>query len=454
MPRPVIRRVVGLAVALACALGATALWFATRAPEPLHIDLYLDGIVVDHTGAVVAVPAHQAADVIEGTIVLAPGPDAPGGERVAAERLAREQLDWLAAGTLPGAGTSHEGMARRALLEIRALIRADGALIAAAHPRWAYAWPRDNSFGAAALAWSDHQDDAVGVLDFLARVQAPDGTFEARYLIDGSGPPDGRAPQTDGTGWVLWSLGQVADAASSGEERGVRPSLTAAEVAGRFRAMLDRSTDRILALIDRPSGLPPASPDYWEVHEDALTLGTAAPLLAGLDAAERLYTEIGEPQRAAQAGAGARRLRVAIERTFGAQDYPRSIRGGASDAATTFVLPPFVSPALDGAVEAWEASVVDMLRPAGGLAPGGSWREDGISWTPETALYALAAAHQGDPGTAERWLSWLSDHRTGTGSLPEKVLAGGEPAAVAPLAWTNATVLLTLARLDADAPAP
>lgn len=450
MPRPALRRVVGLVVALACALGATALWFATRAPAPLHIDLYLDGIAVDHTGAVVTVPAHQPVDVVEGTIVLTPGPDASVGARVAAESLAREQLDWLAAGTLPGAGTSHEGMARRALLEVRALIRADGALVAAAHPRWAYAWPRDNSFGAAALAWSDHQDDAVRVLDFLARVQGDNGTFEARYLIDGSGSPDERASQTDGTGWVLWSLGQVADAATSARERGApTPRRSAAEVAGRFRPMLDRSTDRILTLIDRPSGLPPASPDYWEVHEDALTLGTAAPLLAGLEAAGRLYAAIGEPQQAARADAGARRLRVAIERTFGAQGYPRSIRGGASDAATTFALPPFVSPALDGAVAAWEDSVEAMLRPAGGLSPGGSWREDGISWTPETALYALAAAHQDDPGGAERWLAWLSEHRTATGSLPEKVLAGGEPAAVAPLAWTNATVLLTLARLEA-----
>lgn len=450
MPRPTTRRVVGLVVAVACVLAATALWFVTRAPAPLHIDLYLDGIAVDHRGETVTIAAREPAPVLEGSIVLDPGPDADPDVRRAAEQVAQEQRDWLAAGTVPGAGAAHEAMARRALLEIRALVRDDGALVAAAHPRWAYAWPRDNSFGAAALAWAGHQDDAVRVLAFLARVQGPDGSFEARYLIDGSGPPDGRSPQTDGTGWVLWSLGQVADAAASSPSS----NLTSADVAGQFRPMLDRSTDRILALIDRPTSLPPASPDYWEVHEDALTLGTAGPLLAGLEAAGRLYTELGEPGRAAQAQAGARRLRVAIERTFGAQGYPRSIRGGPSDAATTFVLPPFVSPGLDGAVEAWEASVEDMLRPAGGLSPGGSWREDGISWTPETALYALAAAHQGDLGTAESWLVWLSEHRTATGSLPEKVLAGGEPAAVAPLAWTNATVLLTLAHLEAGASMP
>jgi len=42
----------------------------------------------------------------------------------------------------------------------------------------------------------------------------------------------------------------------------------------------------------------------------------------------------------------------------------------------------------------------------------------------------------------------LSAHRTPDGALPEKVLADGSPAAVAPLAWTAATVVLTAATLD------
>ena len=45
-------------------------------------------------------------------------------------------------------------------------------------------------------------------------------------------------------------------------------------------------------------------------------------------------------------------------------------------------------------------------------------------------------------------MAGLADaHRTSAGALPEKVLADGSPAAVAPLAWTAATVLLTLDRL-------
>ena len=84
-----------------------------------------------------------------------------------------------------------------------------------------------------------------------------------------------------------------------------------------------------------------------------------------------------------------------------------------------------------------------MARPAGGLAPGGSWRRDGISWTNATATYALTAAAVGERQSAQGWLGWLDRHRTPAGSFPEKVLADGRPASVAPLAWTAAAVVLT-----------
>jgi GH15 family glucan-1,4-alpha-glucosidase len=89
-----------------------------------------------------------------------------------------------------------------------------------------------------------------------------------------------------------------------------------------------------------------------------------------------------------------------------------------------------------------------MARPAGGLAPGGSWRDDGVSWTTATSSYALAAAGIGDRAEAVRRLHWLDQHRTSGGSLPEKVTAAGEPAAVAPLAWAAAVVILTADELD------
>ena len=83
-----------------------------------------------------------------------------------------------------------------------------------------------------------------------------------------------------------------------------------------------------------------------------------------------------------------------------------------------------------------------MGRPAGGVAPGESWKNDGISWTPETALFAAAWAATGHRSRAESLLGWLGDHRTDAGSFPEKVLHDGRPAAVAPVSWTAALVVI------------
>jgi hypothetical protein len=88
------------------------------------------------------------------------------------------------------------------------------------------------------------------------------------------------------------------------------------------------------------------------------------------------------------------------------------------------------------------------LRTAGGLAPGTDWKQDGVSWTPETGLVALTAAASGRRDLAERWLDWLDGHRSPWGSLPEKVTARGRPAGPAPLAWTASLVVLTAEELQ------
>lgn len=457
------RRVAGLATA--AVLAATAFGAAAGAAQGgidrNVIELYSDGLVVTPDGVATAAPGMRQA-YLPGTRVPAEqGVDT--SRRAELERLAAEQRAWLGAGTIPGAGGPFEEMARGALTDIHALLGDDGAVPAALHERWGYAWPRDNAFVAAALARTGHVEDAVRVLDFLARVQAADGSFEARYTLDGAGPPDGRHPQTDGTGWVLWALGEVLEAAVDGpatnpavpatgaDPSGTEPSSaepTRTDVALALRGLLERATDHALTLTDGGLRLPPASPDYWEVRERATTLGTAAPLLAGLEAAAGAWASLAEPGRARAAADAAAALRERIEGSFGARGYPRHVTGGARDAATAFVLPPFVRVPLDGAEAAWRASVEPMLRPAGGLAPGGSWRPDGVSWTPQTTLYALTAASIGDRATAEHWLGWIDAHRTASGAIPEKVLADGSPAAVAPLAWSSANVLLALTALD------
>ena len=56
-------------------------------------------------------------------------------------------------------------------------------------------------------------------------------------------------------------------------------------------------------------------------------------------------------------------------------------------------------------------------------------------------LYAAGIARE----QASRLLTWFATQTTWLGTLPEKVDARGQPVSAAPLAWTDAAVLLTLA---------
>lgn len=343
---------------------------------------------------------------------------------------------WLADGTVREAG-ARSRVAAQALSDLHALTLANGAVAAGPDGPWAYAWPRDSAFVAVAFAETGHLPDARRVLGFLGHVQLPDGGFEARYRLDGSGPPDDRPRQTDGAGWVLWSLDRVR-VVSPG--RVLPPAL---------RGLRDRAFGFAMAQTDGGARLPEVSPDYWEVSERRVTLGTAAPLAAGLEGASRTYAAEGDTRRAERAARAGRSLRALIRSEFG-PDYERHGHSGGLDAAVAMLMPPFAEVDDAAAERAWTRYPVLALRSAGGLAPGVGWKSDGVSWTPETAMVAYTAAASGHPLVAEHWMTWLSHHCTTWGSLPEKVLPDGSPAGPAPLAWTAALVVLTESELAAQ----
>jgi GH15 family glucan-1,4-alpha-glucosidase len=386
------------------------------------------------TGSLAFGPAELAVD----PILITPSSWAPDTSTRAGAAAAAATDEWLAAGRIPGRGTRWEDMSRRALSDLRELVRPNGAVLAGAADRWEYVWPRDSAFVAVALAETGHPEEAQRVLGFLDRLPLdPERGFEARYRPDGSGPPDDRGPQLDGCGWVLWALERVHAAGDR-------------TLAGSFAGLQDRCTDHLLAVTDDGRRLPPDSPDYWEVSEWRTTLGTAAPVLAGLGHSADLYAARGLSQRVDRVRLAALRLAGVVHRHFG-PEFERYGGHGGLDAAVAMLMPPFL-PERHGVVAAWSRYQVDALRTAGGLAPGTSWKQDGVSWTPETALVAYTAAASGRGGTAAYWLDWLDDHRTPWGSLPEKVTARGRPAGPGPLAWTAALVVLALAEVDATPP--
>jgi hypothetical protein len=234
---------------------------------------------------------------------------------------------WLAEGSVPGAGTRWEDMARWALVDIRSFTGPNGAVAAGPGGLWSYFWPRDGSFVAVVLARTGHPLESAAVLDRLARLEFdPAVGFQARYRLDGT-PLTDRARQSDGCGWVLWAIREVRAASATA----VPPT------AGELR---DRCLRTITGLVDDGHRLPRPSPDYWEQPVDRTSLGSVAPMLAGLRAAAADYHVTGDQAHGLAAGIAADNLARVVARHFG-PGYERFGDDGGVDAAVAMLMPPF-----------------------------------------------------------------------------------------------------------------
>ena len=417
-------------------LGDGADSIATVSPKEARGASYLPGSNVLRVdgGRLIYVPSGASKPV-----------EVPAGDS-GAQASVNASREWLSRGTVPGGTPEDRALAERALLDLRLLTGKSGATLAGPSSRWAYVWPRDASFAAVAFSATGHHDEAARILRFLAAVQERDGGWEARYKPSGEPVRDGRARQLDANGWFLWAawyahITDPDDARANVLTRELWPAISAAS--GRAAGSLG------------PGGLPPGGADYWEIPTWRPNLGTAAPLRTGLRSAAALAEEMDQKAEAHRYAAAAHRLDEAIGREFGPHGYSRTTRiGSGADAAVNFLAPPFAPE--DQRVRAAVDEAAERLAVAnGGVLPGERWTQDpSVAWTPETAFFALSAAASGDEGEARRRIGWLADHRTGLGSFPEKVDGAGEPQAAAPLAWTSALVVLTLAANDEPLPVP
>ena len=293
--------------ALLVLLSAVALPISAYVSRARDVTVYLhgSGVAVRADGRTTLLPATAApGDLLPGSRVLA-DPTHP----VAAATLAAAQRAWLADGTLPGSGTRWADMSRKALLDLHVLTPPSGGTAAGWAHAWRYVWPRDAAFVAAAFARSGHRADAQRELAYLQRVQGANGLFEARYLLDGTGPPDERWAQSDGSGWALWAAAELADSLRTHREKvaAVRP----------LRDLIERSLAQTLEQTRSGASLPVPGPDYRETPEDAVTLGIAGPLLAGLQAAGRLERLLGNGSLAGQADLAAERFAATVIAAFG-----------------------------------------------------------------------------------------------------------------------------------------
>ena len=451
--RPGFRLAAVAGAALALAVGLSTVT-AARPPGQPH--LTVAGVAQDpcQPQRALPVPAGVSGQFEPDSSILrtargiyaAPGRLGASGQAavgVAACAAAAERADlgWLRAGLVPGDTAAWRSMATRALLDLRLDVRPDGAVVAGWRSGWDYAWPRDSAWVAVALAQTGHPAMADQILRFLERVQPGSGVWEARYLMDGSGPvSDGRPAELDSDGWVPWAVWSWA------ATQPMTPGSPSQRELVQLWPMVTRAAGAAVRSLTR-DGLPGPAMDYWESPVQ-VTLGTAAPLLAGLRAAADLAPDIGgaaaarDGRRWASAAAG---LARAIAATFGRTGYQRQPSAGSGDdAAVTFLGPPFAAagPAVRQAAAAAQHA---LAVPNGGLRPGQDWPgTPGVAWTAETAFFALFDAATGQHQRAAALLDWLAAHRTALGSLPEQVTSAGKPATIAPLAWTDAVTLLAL----------
>ena len=225
---------------------------------------------------------------------------------------------------------------------------------------------------------------AYRILRFLQRMQSGNGTWAARYLLDGSGPVrDGRPAELDADGWVPWAVWSWASTQQLRPGSGPRRELAL------LWPMVTRAADAAARSLTR-DGLPGPAMDYWE-DSVQVTLGTAAPLLAGLRAAADLAADVGGATATSDGrrwAAAAARLATAITATFARSGYQRTpTAGSGADAAITFLGPPFAVPG-PGVLRAARSAQRVLAVANGGLRPGASWPgAPGVAWTPETAFF-------------------------------------------------------------------
>ena len=394
------------------------------------IPLWSQTVVYDADGRRSLVGARAGGRVPADNPRLSEDHPTPSPARARAEEFWAGTADWRAAlAAAPGVDKELTGLAESALQDLWVLSDQLPAPVAGWSSSWRYIWPRDVAFCAVALARVGHLDPAISALRHLQTLQHSDGWFEARYDPRTGLSPDGRHRQFDGTGLLLWATAEVADAAG--------PDARADVIEG-LDAMIMTSLSALHTGTRGGAGLPPVSPDYWEVRERSVTLGIMAATLTGLRAGARLTGE-------RSAHDTAETFAELLDGTFGRTGHQRYRNGGGPDSALAF----FDATGCHDVTRPEQLLSLrsSLARPGGGIAPGASWREDGVSWTPSTSLLGLGLARAGEREAASEMLRWLASHRTEAGSLPEKVLFDGRPAEVAPLAWTAANVLLTLDEL-------
>ncbi len=427
--RPLSRRhlLLGGGAGLALAGGVAG----ARAVEPsrrAEVPLYSETVAFAEPGGRGSSRPGRTDLLVPGTRVLAARP--------AASRLVEDEQAWLEG--VPGG--PRRGLAARRRPALRAA-RPPGAHRGAAGRRRGVVarggatpgrgtWPSSPRAGPARPPRGGRRP---------ARV-APAGAARGR-LVRGPLRPDERAPPRRPCAPARRQRGgscgpreQVAAHAPTGAAGARRPAAAAARPqhqppAGPARPG-DRAAAAVLGLLGARRG--PAHPRHRRRRARRAALGRRRP-----PARRRVGPAASGPSRR-RTGSADR-----CTRSFGAEGYPRHVGGAARRGGDLPRRPdrladapaPGCSARSAGPRRTWPAPRAVSARARAGSRP--------TSAGPRRPRSSPRPGRARDNATGRRRCSgWLGSHRTAAGSFPEKVLHDGRPAAVAPLAWTAALVVI------------
>lgn len=287
-----------------------------------------------------------------------------------------------------------------------------------------YAWLRDGGFTAEGISRYGDVESADRFHDWVCRVLAArrdeveelvelassgaevplERMLPTRFTFAGE---NGSDPwwdfQTDGYGTWLWSV--VEHARRHGLDL------------DRWRLGIEVATDFLGAFWELPCY------DWWEEHREQRHVSTLGAIHGGLaSVAEAGVLDPARTETAARVAAAAREL--VLSRGVGADGaLSKWIGSEAVDGSLPSCLVPFAVVGLDDPVaRATLRRVADELEVDGGVH---RFRADvfygGGQWLLLSAFLGWSLARTGDTAGARRLLTWIADHATSTGEMPEQV---------------------------------
>jgi GH15 family glucan-1,4-alpha-glucosidase len=365
----------------------------------------------------------------------------------------------------------------RSLLIVRTQMDHDGAILAATdsdimqynRDHYAYMWPRDGAFIAAAMDRAGNFSTTRRFYRFCRKVLGEDGYFSHKYNPDGTigsswhpmlGPKGPQLPiQEDETALVLWALGQHFRLTNDQEFIG-----------DLYTDLVHPAANFLVRFRDPETKLPNESYDLWEERRGIFTF-TVASVVAGLTESALMARAVGDLRRAERYAAAAAETKEAMIKHLWSEERGHFLRGlyvrkdgeltpdFTLESSTMAVFLLGVLPPDDPRVESAVNRLAEGLwskTPVGGvaryyndyyfrvgedpeIAPGNPWLICTL-WL--ARWHAAKAKTRAELQPALDLARWAVQRALPSGVLPEQVNPfTGDPLSVAPLTWSHATMV-------------